>query len=352
MAIGNPIMSKLRGNLGGMRYSVSRGRQIVAARNTSATQTNTYARVAQKVKLAPVVKFYKAAQSNFFEFAFSQKRKEQTDYNAFCSYNMNIAPYLTKQENELWKAYPAPFIVSDGTLGYNFTFHDFLEGEVMPSYKPFLIADTCHALSASPAYNVAGCFTPIDESYAADDVWTVGQLSGQLMVDFGLQEGDKVTFLSIMPYSIEAQVGQVSYNSAQIKDLTWDFQSIIIDESNTTRIPKVENVPLGSSALCWAALHFGNGNNVAFGVCSSAISEDNERFDGGGMSAIIITRRDGSKILANKAVLRMGYNDQYSGYSSGQLWVDKRTNAALYNAVLSYGYQEAPLDPSDNVVVE
>lgn len=350
MAIGNPIIGKIRGNLGNMRYSVRRGKQVVSERSTTATQTNTYARVLQKVKLAPVVKFYQAAINNFFEFAFSNKEDGQTDYNAFVSYNLNISPYLTKSVNELWKAYPAPYVVSDGVIPVNFVFHDFQFGTQLPHFYNSLIADCVCPFDESHAVYVAGCFTPIEEPWSQGETWTVGEVSAQLKLYYNLLDGDKVTFLSVLPFRMSQQLEQVSYTNTIVNDIAWNYASLIINEQDRTVIPNVEEVPHGKSQLCMGVLPFENGFNTAIGVCSSAVSQDTdtlgERFDGGGLVAIIVTRYIDGHICANRSILRCGSSWDYLGLSSGQLYVDKRTDAARDAAVESYGYTPAPLDPA------
>lgn len=340
-------MSKLRGNLGGMRYSVSRGRQIVAARSTGATQTNTYARVLQKVKLAPMVKFYQAAINNFFEFAFSNKEDKQTDYNAFCSVNMNLSPYLTKDANDRWPAYPAPYIVADGPIPLSFVYNDFYEGVLLDGYRGALVTDNCLEWDDQSHEWIAGAFTPIEEPYSVNDRWTVGEISAQLKALYNLYDGDKVTFLSVFPYNVAQELeGIIRFVPA----CAWNYASIIIDESDTTPIPTVDEVPIGKSELCVGRLPFADGSRVAVGVCSSAVGQESEvlgkRFEGGGMCTVIVTRYVDSVIVANRALLRFNPGQYFLGYSSGDLYMQARTPEAQREAVISYGYTEAPLDPA------
>ncbi|MCF0233000.1 MAG: hypothetical protein HUJ63_12275 [Enterococcus sp.] len=68
----------------------------------------------QRVKMAGPVGFYKR-ETKFYRYAYS-KPSGLSDYNMFMRMNMEVAPYLTKQQVTQNAVVPAPFIISNGIL--------------------------------------------------------------------------------------------------------------------------------------------------------------------------------------------------------------------------------------------
>lgn len=337
-------MNQLRGNLGGTRYSVRKGKQVVTARAESVERANTYAQVEQKIKLAPLVQFYKAATDNFFKFAFAHKTRAQTDYNAFVSKNMNVSPFLTKQEAAAWPAYPAPYIVADGNLPINFHFQDFFENppRVMRFSEISDLAFPLRTESGGAAFG--GCFIPLDETDTGEQQVSLGTISYLLKSSLPVNDGDRITFLSVTPYTSSQEINGVL---TRVPACAWCFDSFVIDENDNRLLPLVQNLGASESALCVASLPDQNSNYLAVGVKSSAIGADGVPIDGGGCVAVIVTRKTPTGIACNRAVLRMRLDEFISAPASGVLYEEKRTEEARLAAALSYGYNPAPLHPID-----
>lgn len=108
------LLGKARGKMGDIVFFVRDGEQQQRPYNGNPKNPRTTSQMKQRVKLASVVGFYKR-QSNFFRFALKKKAKESY-YNAFVRYNLNIAPYLTKEEAAAGVQIAAPYIIADGDM--------------------------------------------------------------------------------------------------------------------------------------------------------------------------------------------------------------------------------------------
>lgn len=114
MATGNPFMGKVRGKLGDTVLQVLKGQQVEKAYNPHPANPRSAGQMAQRVKLGAAVGFYKR-NKRFFKFAF-KKKKLESDYNAFIRENLNIAPYMTKEDIVSNNLCPAPYVMTRGDL--------------------------------------------------------------------------------------------------------------------------------------------------------------------------------------------------------------------------------------------
>lgn len=114
MAKGIEMNGYLRGKRGGSVYSVLNGEQVSRAYNSQPKNPRSNSQMSQRVKLAAAVGFYKRTKK-FFKFAF-KKTAKQSDYNAFIKENINITPYLRKEEVLNNVAVPAPYRMTSGDL--------------------------------------------------------------------------------------------------------------------------------------------------------------------------------------------------------------------------------------------
>ena len=108
------LQGQARGKVGDLVFYVRQGIQQTRVRNRQPANPRTISTMLQRVKLASVVGFYKR-QASFFKFALKKSAKESY-YNAFVRYNLNIAPYLTKEEAAAGVQIAAPYIIADGDM--------------------------------------------------------------------------------------------------------------------------------------------------------------------------------------------------------------------------------------------
>lgn len=108
------LLGQARGKVGDLVFYVRNGSQQTRPRNRQPANPQTRRQMAQRVKMAAPVGFYKR-QAKFFQFAFKKKEKESF-YNAFMRYNMNLGAYLTREEVVDGYKVPGPYIIADGTM--------------------------------------------------------------------------------------------------------------------------------------------------------------------------------------------------------------------------------------------
>lgn len=108
------LQGQARGKVGDLVFYVRQGMQQTRVRNRQPENPRTISQMFQRVKLAAVVGFYKR-QAAFFRFALKKSQKESY-YNAFVRYNLNISPYLTKEQAASGISCPAPYIIADGNM--------------------------------------------------------------------------------------------------------------------------------------------------------------------------------------------------------------------------------------------
>lgn len=145
MATGNPFMGKVRGKLGDTVLQVLKGQQVSKAYNPNPANPRSTGQMAQRVKLGAAVGFYKR-NKRFFKFAF-KKKKLESDYNAFIRENLNIAPYMSKEDIVSNNLCPAPYIMTRGDL---------------PQVEVSLV-QAFYDSSSSDAYILAALAMPIPE---------------------------------------------------------------------------------------------------------------------------------------------------------------------------------------------
>lgn len=108
------LQGQARGKVGDLVFYVRQGAQQTRVRNREPENPRTQSQMYQRVKLASTVGFYKR-QASFFRFALKKTQKESY-YNAFVRYNINIGPYLTREQVAANFVIPAPYIISDGNM--------------------------------------------------------------------------------------------------------------------------------------------------------------------------------------------------------------------------------------------
>lgn len=108
------LLGQARGKVGDVVFYVRNGIQQTRPRNRQPQNPQTYAQMAQRVKMAAPVLFYRR-QRDFFKYAYKKSSRESF-YNAFIRYNINIAPYLTREQVANGVKVPAPYIIADGNL--------------------------------------------------------------------------------------------------------------------------------------------------------------------------------------------------------------------------------------------
>lgn len=108
------LLGQARGKIGDIVLYVRNGVQQARPRNRKPANPQTINQMNQRVKMAAPVGFYKR-NSPFFKMAF-RKSERESFYNAFIRLNINIGPYLTREQVVDGYKAPAPYIIADGNM--------------------------------------------------------------------------------------------------------------------------------------------------------------------------------------------------------------------------------------------
>lgn len=184
MSKGSLFFGRATGKLGQIVLSNVKGQQIARAWQPKVANPRTTVQQMQRAKFANAVKFYKRATKNLFKFAYEDKRKTESDYNAFMRYNVERSVIFNRNayDNPNFPALSG-WLISVGSLG-ELTSSD---------YESRTISDA------------SGLLSPIDNPDNAykfpegitENTATVGHVSDYFKHDFGAQDGDFVTFVGI-----------------------------------------------------------------------------------------------------------------------------------------------------------
>lgn len=169
MSKGSSYWSTARGKIGNTVVSVVRGQRIEKAYQPVVTNPRTNAQMRQRARFANVVKFYKAATSQFFRFAYEDKKQTESEFNAFMRWNTNTKTSILKHA-QVRGNYPAvgnDYVMSAGSLG-NLT-----------------LSRGVDSILYLPSASLVG------------DNNTIGALSSAFINDYGLIDGDVVTYVRV-----------------------------------------------------------------------------------------------------------------------------------------------------------
>lgn len=212
MSKGSLFFGRATGKLGQIVLSNVKGQQIARAWQPKVANPRTTVQQMQRAKFANAVKFYKRATQNLFKFAFEDKRKTESDYNAFMRHNVENSMIVNRKSYDNMN-YPAlgAWIIAAGSLG-ELTSED---------YDSRTLNDACGLIS--PISNP-------DDSYKfpegiTESTATVGHVSDYFKHDFGAQDGDFVTFVGI-----DTMLSDIS--GEPTSGPWWSITQIKIDSAN------------------------------------------------------------------------------------------------------------------------
>ena len=117
MSKGNVLLGMARGAVGDIVFSRLKGQQVARARNRQPANPRTSSQMYQRALFTDAVKFYTRGRRNLFQFAFENKKENESDYNAFMRENAKRGVVISKAAFDNY-SYPAlgNFIMSKGTL--------------------------------------------------------------------------------------------------------------------------------------------------------------------------------------------------------------------------------------------
>lgn len=117
MGKGNMLLGYARGSVGDVTFYRSGGSQRSRARNRNPNNPKTEKQQTQRSRFANAVKFYKEVTTNFFRFAYEDKKVSESDYNAFMRHNTLRSGFIGMQASKIanWPALGA-WEVTSGSL--------------------------------------------------------------------------------------------------------------------------------------------------------------------------------------------------------------------------------------------
>lgn len=200
------LLGHARGKVGSLVFSRIKGQQTTRARNFNPTNPRTASQMYQRALFSDAVKFFTRGKRNLFQFAFEDKKANESDYNAFMRNNAKRGVVISKAAFDLY-GYPAlgNWLMSKGTL------------------QPLTAQITANG----------GPFLQISKTSSVMSMTTLGQLS-QFLVD-GDQwlDGDIITFVTI---TFSPTSGIPAVTPPEDSSTTWEVAQVQLDLSSTQPI--------------------------------------------------------------------------------------------------------------------
>ena len=208
MSKGSLFWSKASGKLGEVVLSQVKGQQISRAYQPKVANPRSTGQTLQRIKFSNAVKFYKQASQALFKFAYEDKRKNESDYNAFMRKNSNVAAYVTRDSylNNFYPAIGNMFLLADGSL------------PPLPLYPDDKLGLVINLGTGD---------------FSDNRNLTVAELSQRFIQLYNFTEGDILTFVEVFNRDIESIDGEPTMPT------NWIINQLIISSSDTSRVTDI-----------------------------------------------------------------------------------------------------------------
>lgn len=266
MAKGNMFIGNGSGKVGNLVVSTRAGEQITRVYQPRVANPRSYQQMLQRAKFANAVKFYKKAVQNFFKFAFEDKKKSESDYNAFMRHNVMNSTLLMKGNVEdayfpalgRWQmssgSLPNPFKIVKEASGFSFYNDDLIDG--------------------SP---------------------TIGQIS-RTLIGQGFNAGDIITFVLITSPVSYLDFDLSNLYDSGLKQPEWLIVQFVVNTNDDRSLSQANYV--GSR---YGSLANFEGNSLI--IVDGEISWDGNFKDQMAATCCIVTRKTGSGVMATNTTL-------------------------------------------------
>lgn len=255
------------GKVGNLVVATRAGEQITRVYQPRVANPKSYSQMVQRAKFANAVKFYKKAVQNFFKFAYEDKKKSESDYNAFMRHNVMNSTLLMKGNVDdayfpalgRWQmssgSLPNPFdIEKNDVSGFNFFNDGIIDG--------------------SPS---------------------IGQISSTL-VGQGFNAGDIITFVLITSPVTSLDFDLSNLYDQGLKQPEWLIVQFVVDTKDNRSLSQANFV--GSR---YGGLAGFEGNSLI--IDNANISWDGNFEDQMAATCCIVTRKTGSGVMATNTTL-------------------------------------------------
>ena len=268
MAKGNMFIGNGSGKVGNLVVATRAGEQITRVYQPRVANPKSYSQMLQRAKFANAVKFYKKAVQNFFKFAFEDKKKAESDYNAFMRHNIMNSTLLVK-------------------------------GNVDDAYFPALGRWQMSSGSLPNAFDIEkkdedSSFAFFNDGIKANA--TIGDISSAL-IGQGFHTGDIVTFVLITSPVTYLDFDLTNLYDSGLKQPEWLIVQFAIDPKDTRAISQANFIGSRSDGL---GSYEGNSLLV---FDDGSIIWDGNFVDYMAATCCIVTRNTGSGVLATNTTL-------------------------------------------------
>lgn len=296
MSKGSLFWAKASGKLGEVVLSQVKGQQISRAYQPKVANPRSTGQTVQRIKFSNAVKFYKHATQALFKFAFEDKRKNESDYNAFMRKNSNVAAYVTRESylNQFYPAIGNQFLLADGSL---------------PSLP--LAAD-----------NTLGIVMSLGKGdFSNNKELTVEELSQRFIQMYNFAEGDILTFVEVVNTDVTSIDDQATIPT------DWVINQLVISSTDSRKVSdvfKTQNGQAFGTAEGWhIAGETGQEKKLS---CASAYTNGENCVAG---AALIQSRNvAGSKLLVSRSYLiNNKYADQIYTASTQPTFINRALNS-------------------------
>lgn len=255
------------GKVGNLVVATRAGEQITRVYQPRVANPKSYQQMLQRAKFANAVKFYKKAVQNFFKFAFEDKKKSESDYNAFMRHNiMNSALLIKGNVDDAYFPALGRWVMSSGSLPNAFSIEN--------------------AEASGFAFDSEG----IKENA------TIGDISSAL-IGQGFHTGDIVTFVLITSPVTYLDFDLTNLYDSGLKQPEWLIVQFAIDPRDTRDISQANY--LGSR---YGGISGFEGNSLF--VNESGIIQWDGNFDNEmAATCCIVTRNTGNGVMATNTSL-------------------------------------------------
>ena len=267
MAKGNMFIGNGSGKVGNLVVATRAGEQITRVYQPRVANPKSYQQMLQRAKFANAVKFYKKAVQNFFKFAFEDKKKAESDYNAFMRHNIMNSTLLVK-------------------------------GNVDDAYFPALGRWQMSSGSLPNAFSIkkneSGGFAFVNDGIK--DNATIGDISSAL-IGQGFHTGDIVTFVLITSPVTYLDFDLTNLYDSGLKQPEWLIVQFAIDPKDTRKISQANYLGSRSSFSEY------EGNSLFVDNNNSTIQWEGNLDYEMAATCCIVTRNTGSGVLATNTSL-------------------------------------------------
>lgn len=280
MSKGSNFWGTARGKLGNMVISSVKGQQVERKYQPQVANPKTFSQTRQRANFASAVKFFKHSQQNLFKFAFEDKTQKESDYNAFMRHNVM---YFTPVNKIACDNPTLPALGFD--LGLQLSYGS------LPSVTSMGFFDR-QSENAKFGFDCG----KIQESQAPD-VFLWADVSQALIDNYGLANGDIVTFVVIntnMSYTrFKGQIIQGVDAEELSSPAIWSMEQRRIDTSSNE---DVSSLVVGKQYFCTKKGITTSTYNILY------------------FASVIFSRNiQGRKLMVSTSTLECSEKEQYNG---------------------------------------